>query len=567
MPAEVLGGPSPSSQTVLRQAQERTQLVVDCAGLVRRLEALDAEIKAYDQWQRYPNSEYNMSVQQRFEEARLREAEEASRRPGASGLSGQLPLRSMGKFHGPGSPAFPSPLSPRAASPHASSEDQESKLAVAHLQRALRAADYEASIWRERALDMETASEREREEAKRLMDFELAKAIQTAERERESLLGQIKERDAAFEKVESEYRSLNQDHDAMRETIGQAEARLEVLASASAAKDAQLSAVQAEKEQAWLVGHKYEAKAKRLEGELQHAYTERDAKQKLVDSAIAEAKRQEAEFLHVCVERDQKQKALDTSRMQAARLEGELMHACSERDAKQNAFESSQAQVVMLSDIVKTQEAKINRFESEAGTQEVELKAARGQLETKAAELRAARDQLSTQEADLKTAMAELGKVRVHVTAQQALLDEQAFELEQVRVECERKHQAALEAQKRLEIYIAKSDNLEAALANATAKQADAALQRDVHKDRADVLERQLDEARGPARERKARLLESLNSTMTSSVASPASTRVPMSPEDINPPSPKSPAKPLAPVKVKLSFPSPNQVEESGVIQ
>jgi len=62
------------ARVALRQAEERTKLVVECASLVKRMAQLDEEMAQYNEWQRYPTAHYADRVQMRFEEARRREA-------------------------------------------------------------------------------------------------------------------------------------------------------------------------------------------------------------------------------------------------------------------------------------------------------------------------------------------------------------------------------------------------------------------------------------------------------------------------------------------------------------
>lgn len=222
------------SSVALRQAAARTQLVVDCAGLVRRIQQLDQEVAQYDQWQKSPDSAYDSKVKQRFEESRAREAAEAQR-------------RGIGNF-----PSTPRSGSWRPASARIQ-EEQEGKVALQHLERALRSADLEAQQWRNRVMDLEMASDREREQARRLMEFELSEALKEAEMDQAKLQSQMLDRDAAFDKLESEHRSLKSECEAQRQTlrstlnrVDEHQAHHQHLRETVAAKDAEVAAARTE---------------------------------------------------------------------------------------------------------------------------------------------------------------------------------------------------------------------------------------------------------------------------------------------------------------------------------
>lgn len=380
------------STVVLHQAAERTQLVIDCAGLVRRLENLDAEIAMYDQWQRYPTAEYKSKTQLRFEEARAREAAEAAKRGGGPhSIAGQLPLKSLQCSHAVSPRGMQTAVSP-LPSP-AKSQEHENKLAVAHLQRALRAADFEAEVWRTRANDMQMASERERDQAKRLMEFELSVALQDAE-----------------EKMEQEYKKMQADRDEHRDALLDARKELE-------------------------------DQRERLRY-LEYAQNTKEADLAALRSQVVEARDSERAY-----HKNLKQ------------IEQELRDMRTERETHRGALEASRSEEKRLVEIADARVAELS-------------------------ELRL-----------------DLEGARTHIAVQRHELEERVTELQEVR---ERQQALVLAAQRRAELLNAKCENLEAALESATAKQADAAMEREAHREQAqhllkenDQLRLQLGEVRG----------------------------------------------------------------------
>jgi len=95
-------------------------------------------------------------------------------------------------------------------------------LSLEHLKRAVQASDFEADVWRQRALDMETANEREREQAKRLMEFELSAALQGAEAERSRLMSDIRQRDLVVAKLELDLEALCGERDSQERALSEA---------------------------------------------------------------------------------------------------------------------------------------------------------------------------------------------------------------------------------------------------------------------------------------------------------------------------------------------------------
>jgi len=63
--------------------------------------------------------------------------------------------------------------------------------ATHHLQRAFLAADSEAQVWRERALDLAEDRERDKDQLERLMKFELSDAMKRAEDERTKICAEV----------------------------------------------------------------------------------------------------------------------------------------------------------------------------------------------------------------------------------------------------------------------------------------------------------------------------------------------------------------------------------------
>lgn len=350
---------------VLRQAEERTKLVVDCAGLVRRLEELDAEIAEYDQWQR-------------FEEARRREAEEAKGR----GQGDQFPLSSLHgtlPFAPTGPPTSPPPHRMRLQSAFGGpapeeDEDGERRFAVAHLQRALRAADFEAEVWRQRAHDAAEASDHERAQARLLMEFELSIALREADEERLRSTLLLRDRDAAFEKVDAEVRVMQAEQETQAERLRDARrreaeqaTRCERLADVLASKEAALASLRRENEVAASDGAAHRSLAISLEQELYKLRGDRDvvaqaledqraelrrrsknaaAREAALDSEVTSVRRAlaaasaEASASRVLVERFE-------AELQSTRAEREAFRA--ERAAKAEAAEAAQMRAELLS--------------------------------------------------------------------------------------------------------------------------------------------------------------------------------------------------------------------------
>eukprot|EP00930_Biecheleria_cincta_P008103 TRINITY_DN109466_c0_g1_i1.p1 TRINITY_DN109466_c0_g1~~TRINITY_DN109466_c0_g1_i1.p1 ORF type:complete len:531 (-),score=124.21 TRINITY_DN109466_c0_g1_i1:118-1710(-) len=424
-------GNPPLTKIVLRQAEERTQLVVDCAGLVRRLEQLDAEIAEYDQWQRYPDARYKTNVQIRFEEAREREAAELAKRHGGEfSVAGQMPLRSL---RGQGArPISLRPSSPRmpAGNPQ---EEQEQKLAVAHLQRALSAADFEAGVWRQRAQEMELANEHEREQARRLMEFELSSAMKAAEEDRARLVAELRDRDAAFEKMDTELRTALSARDEQQQALQTAQRHLSDqeekhrrLANDVASKHAKIESMQAELHQSQRSAQSDRSNADRLEQTIRTVTSELARTQRNLEAAQVQVEAQRTELLGLEAELQSTQEACDVKTAQLAAVQKDLQMVHGRLEAQRKHCEELQAEM---------QEAQHKHSEQ---------------------------------------------------------MEAQRRQYEQMQEDCNMKHDAWLAAQKKAELLNAKCENLLAALENSTLKQADAAIERDAQKERADRLVREM---------------------------------------------------------------------------
>lgn len=427
----VPAGNPPLSKVVLRQAEERTQLVVDCAGLVRRLEQLDAEIAEYDQWQRYPDARYKTNVQIRFEEAREREAAELAKTGGGEfSVAGQMPLRSL---RGQGArPISPRPVSPRmpAGNPQ---EEQEQKLAVAHLQRALSAADFEAGVWRQRAQEMELANEHEREQARRLMEFELSSAMKAAEEDRARLVAELRDRDAAFEKMDTELRT------------------------ALSARDEQQQALQTARK---------------------HLSDQEEKHRRLADDVASK----NLEIQGMQSELQQTQRSAQSERSNADKLEQTIRTVTAELGRTQRNFDDAQVQV-------ETQRARLHGLEAELRSTQETCDAKTAQLTAVQNDLQIVHGRLEAQRKHCEQLQAELQDTQRKHYEQ---LEAQREHFEKVQEDCNLKHDAWLSAQKKAELLNAKCENLLAALENSTLKQADAAIERDAQKERADRLAREM---------------------------------------------------------------------------
>lgn len=186
--------PVPVTSRVLYQAGEerRTGLIRDRLEIVRQLNELDVRLASLHDWQTAPDSDFELRVQQR-----------------------------VADIHKSGP---------------ANVTDYEH---VPHLEQALRAVAFEAEVWRQRALDMEHASDRDRAYANQLRDLELSVAANKAASDQSALVTRLREQEleitkltqtarevtdlkrelgeaklkgetfrAAFEKLEKEYRLL-----------------------------------------------------------------------------------------------------------------------------------------------------------------------------------------------------------------------------------------------------------------------------------------------------------------------------------------------------------------------
>merc|ERR1719291_700126 len=76
------------------------------------------------------------------------------------------------------------------------------------------------------------------------------------------------------------------------------------------------------------------------------------------------------------------------------------------------------------------------------------------------------------------------------------MMEDHEAEMQVVRHDRDKQHDIGLAARRQAELLIAKCENLEAALANSTVKQADAALERDAQKERVQRLEKDNDQLR-----------------------------------------------------------------------
>lgn len=268
------------SRVALRQAEARTQLVVDCAGLVRRFEELDVEAALWDQWQKSPDTAYDARVKARFEEARVREAEQARRRGNAGFVSSSPPTGQQW----------------RPASPRHVQEDEERQQALKHIQRALRSADVEAAQWRQRVQDLELASEAEREQARRLLEFELSSALTNAEQEQARLLSQVRDRDAAFDKLEDEHRAIKSESDQQRDLLVSTLRRMdehkmhqEHIKETLSSKDAELAAACAELQSSRHQGKVAHVRLETLRVELEAAQLGQAKQHQALETSRAEA--------------------------------------------------------------------------------------------------------------------------------------------------------------------------------------------------------------------------------------------------------------------------------------
>jgi len=167
---------------------------------------------------------------------------------------------------------------------------------------------------------------------------------------------------------------------------------------------------------------------------------------------------------------------------------------------------------------------------------EAELRATQSQrdeqsraLRTFQAEARRLADDVSTRDAELASVRRDLDTVLAEREAQQAQLHRLQVEMRELHLEHDAKLEAIASAQHRAELLNAKCQNLEAALTNATSKQADLAMEREAHRERAERLEEQL--RRGhelPPQDGRTKLVDTNWSGISTAASTiPASPRLP----------------------------------------
>jgi len=155
----------PVTTRMLYQAGEerRTGLIKDRLEIVRQLEELDVRLASLHDWQMAPDGEFELRVQQR--------------------------VADIHKI----APANP--------------KDSEH---VSHLEQALRAVAFEAEVWRQRALDMEQAGDRDRTHAKQLRDLELAVAANKAASDQSALVTRLRDQELEITKLTQTAREVTE---------------------------------------------------------------------------------------------------------------------------------------------------------------------------------------------------------------------------------------------------------------------------------------------------------------------------------------------------------------------
>mmetsp|Transcript_69210 Transcript_69210/g.165956 ORF Transcript_69210/g.165956 Transcript_69210/m.165956 type:complete len:508 (+) Transcript_69210:70-1593(+) len=475
----------PPLQTILRQAEERTQLVVECARLVNRLEQLEAEMADFSEWQNkggQPSTDYRSRVQRRFDEARKRELTEAKK---FGGSSPRVPLRGSGRWRLwegslPQEPRLPT--STTTSTNYSSSGVGHALTSLVQMKQALEAVDAEAGLWRQQCQEWEAeaATERERARTERLTQFKLSEALKTSEEDRvnltaqvSTLRGQLHERDLVFDQLEGEYRTLKLDYDRKRNELAEASKQAEA-----------------------------------------QAHTQRQ-----LQSTIAARERELAAAKR------------DVEEARAGQRSSE---------AKELSAEASKRQLHLLISTHEREVAALKRELEAVRKQLEEAKAANAAQAAKQAQMEDIRKDLNTRKTDIDALRTDFEQTRAEAQERGREMQGLKEELDSARTQAYQKLEAALAAERRAEHLQARCENLEAALASATSRQADAAWETKVQKERADNLQ---EVSRRLLKDLEAGSWQKVKGVPFAEVApSPASTTVP--PEESSYSTPRTPTLP-----------------------
>lgn len=530
----VLANKDSIAKVAMRQAEERTKLVVECASLVKRMAQLDEEMVQYDEWQRYPTAHYADRVQMRFEEARRREA--AAARRGA--LGGRGHVTALMDLVGPDAHAPTSPRSPQSQSGvvkvtvHGGGEERKGSAAC--LGEALQAANFEAGVWRQRAYETAREGAREREQVLRLMQFDLQSALKAAEEERERLYARVLEQETAAKRARAELEAseaalglAKQRGDQHQAACVEQMVKCEALARTVAEKDKDLAAKDKDLVALRLdltdCRESSEAKLKKFSVAVAAA---EEAARREVDSAREAGLVARRELLEARAEGERLGVDLQGLRAELQTSKAEA-HAAAER--LQDALSRSEAQCHRLGENLAILREELNTARSEGEATRGQLREARedgearcrqltgalgrveGELQEAAAGREAARQELQETRADgdarcnrlirelagvrgeLDSTIEQAESLRAQVREADLQLraerDLHAREVEAAREERDAKVRAAQAAHRQAEMMSAQVDNLQAALESSTNKQVDLAMEKEALKDRTRRLE------------------------------------------------------------------------------
>lgn len=417
---------------------------------------------------------------------------------------------------------------------------KKKKIAVIHLARGLKLAEMEASEWRQRAIDMEDANEREREQARQLMEFELSAAIREADRERSKLVNQLHDQDVAFAKFEAQYKKLQAEHDSQKEACHIAKQRLsyheDQCESLQAESDKHREAVQIANQRL----EQHEDRNKQLtavlsskESELRNAEKALEAHQ--IDSRRAQERERDLASAHRNL----------NDQCNSLQLECNM-----QREAAQVAtqrLEQHEERHRQLAAVLSDRESELHSARIEGDARNKILEEKEKALEAHQIETRRLATIVQDKEHELASANRTLSDAMAQAQAHSAHAERLHGEFKHLQAEYQLKLEDAAKSRRQVELYSAKCENLEVALSNATTKQADHAFTREQERERADQLERVVGELRGQlgeVRGDKTRLSGSApfsgTSTMVPSLQSFSSGDM----------SPKLPGHPLPPVRL-----------------
>jgi len=310
------------ARVALRQAEERTRLLVECVTLMKTVEALDQEMLRYSDWGKYP----------RMEDWQL----------GAGYAAGGAVVKLQG---------------------------EELGSAVMHLDRARSCAEFEASVWRQRAHQLAyAAGEQEQDAARRLMKFELTTAVREFTDERSALRHRLSERDAMLERVRGELTAARSNGDMLR-------GHLEYVQRHADEQSAMAVARQAKLQEQIAVREALEKELTAAQQQLRSYRSENEAKLRGFSAALGEAEAAARRDLERAVtEHEATRRELRQLRGEAQRAQDEIRVLQEENQRVQDDNKRAFRELVIARGDVQKSADELEASRKEAGTIGRELK-------------------------------------------------------------------------------------------------------------------------------------------------------------------------------------------------